>query len=157
MTSTVAILALSLVSSLSLLPPAFAAETFTDSKAGDFALGQRLVTCAAFYDFAADLTAGLDKPSAVEHFKNLSNGWSLAGMLLLSSGATQAKFDAKQTAGSIRAARLTTLRAKFEMGGGDVVKDLQADHERDCDPLVPLQENIIKTLRQGATTAPAKK
>lgn len=158
MQSNLAKLVLWVVGTLFILSRGWAADTFTESKASDFDLGQQLVTCAAFYDFAAELTAGMNKPSAVEHFRNLSNGWSLAGMLLLSSGATQPRFDAKQTADSIRGVGLTALRAKFEMGGADGLKDLQAEHKRDCDPLIPMQENIIKVMRQGtAAPAPHKK
>ena len=63
---TVAKLVLSVVSAVGLMPSAFGADTFTTSKAGDFDLGQRLVTCAAFYDFAAELTASLNKPAATD-------------------------------------------------------------------------------------------
>ena len=149
---------MSLCAAIGLLPVALAADTFTGSKAGDFDLGQRLVSCAAFYAFASELTADLNKPAAVEHFQNLSNGWSIAGMLMLSSGATQKRFDAKETAAAIRSARLTALRAKAEVGGADALTAMQTDHARECDPLVPLQENIIATLRQGVTAqGPRKK
>ena len=154
---TVAKLVLSVVSAVGLMPSAFGADTFTTSKAGDFDLGQRLVTCAAFYDFAAELTASLNKPAATERFRDLSRGWTLAGMLLLSSGATQPKFDARQTADAIRTARLTMLKARAEMGGAEALDELQADHKRDCDPLTPTQENIITVLRQGSTAQPPRK
>lgn len=134
-----------------------AAESFTDSQAGDFAMGRRFMSCAAFFDFAAELAAGMDKPSASEHFKNLSNGWTLAGALLLASGAAKPNFDAKQTADSIRRADLTALKAKYEMGGTTVMKDMQADHQRDCDPLAPMQEGIIQALRQQAPTPAGRK
>ena len=73
---------------------------------------------------------------------------------MLSSSATDRKFDAKFTADSIRGARLTALRAKVEVGGAEALTSIQSEHARDCDPLSSLQENIIATLRQGAA-APA--
>ena len=86
--------------------PAF----FTESKAGDFTTGQKLVRCAAYYDFTSGFAASIGKPAAAEHFGNLSRGWTLAGMLLLSSGTDSPKFDSKQTAESIKAARWTNKR-----------------------------------------------
>lgn len=139
---------------IGLVPAAIGADTLTGSKAGDFDIGQRLCSCAAFYSLASEVAAESNKPAAVEHFQNVARGWSLAGMFMLASGTTAKRFDAKFTADSISAARLTTLRAKVEAGGGDALTAMQADHERDCDPLIPLQENIIATMRQGAN-APA--
>ena len=133
--------------------PAF----FTESKAGDFTTGQKLVRCAAYYDFTSGFAASIGKPAAAEHFGNLSRGWTLAGMLLLSSGTDSPKFDSKQTAESIKAARLAHLKAKFELGDADVMNEMQAEHKRDCDPLIPLQENVIQALRQGPQASPPRK
>ena len=133
--------------------PAF----FTDSKVGDFTTGQKLVTCAAYYDFTSGFAASIGKPAAAEHLGNLSRGWTLAGMMLLSSGADSPKFDSKQTAESIKSARLAHLKAKFEMGDAGVMNEMQAEYERDCDSLIPIQENLIQALRQSPQASPLKK
>ncbi len=136
--------------------PGMAADTFTDSKPGDFVTGQRLVTCAAFFDFVSGISAQQGRPNAAENFENISRGWTLAGMLLLSSGAESPSFDSKQTAESIKSARLTALKAKFEMGSLDVLKEMKTEHERDCDPLVPLQEGVIQAMRSSAGASPKR-
>ena len=132
-------------------------ETFTESKAGDFAMGQRFVSCAAFFEFAAGMSAEAGKPSAAESMRNLGRGWNMAGMLLLSSGAAAQRFDSKATAASMLNVRLTSLKAMFELGGVNVMHEMYADHQKACDPLVPMQENIIQALRSSSGSAPNRK
>ena len=67
-------LAVSLCAAIGFLPVVLAADTVTGSKTGDFDLGQRLASCAAFYSFASELAAESNKPAAVEHFQNLARG-----------------------------------------------------------------------------------
>ena len=141
-------LAIFLTGTFTTLAYVSAAESFTDSKTGDFDMGRQFMSCAAYFDIAAEFAASMEKPSASEHFKNLSRGWTLAGALLLASGAAKPNFNAKQTADSMRSADLTALKAKYEMGGITVMKDMQVDHARNCDPLAPMQENIIQAVRR---------
>lgn len=135
---------------------AIGADSPSGTRARDFDIGQRLCNCAAFYSLASEIAAGSNKPDAVEHFQNVARGWKIAGMYMLANGATAKNFDAEFTADSISAARLATLRARLEVGEGGALTMVQADHERDCDPLISLQETIIASMRKR-TTAPASR
>lgn len=136
--------------------PSIAGPTFTGSEADDFAMGTRFAQCAAFFDLAAEFMHDAGKPSASENFKNLSRGWSIAGRVLLSSGASSPKLDTEQTINYVRDARLTALKAQVELGGVDVFTEMRAQHEQDCDPLIPLQQAMIQALRMTIPATPKR-
>lgn len=127
-----------------------AGQTITGSQLSDWAAGEQMAKCSAFFVLAAEIGTKAGRPAAAEHLENVARGWRLAAMMLLASGADRQGFDADGTSQGIADGRLSALRASAEAGGAAAFATIQAEQRRLCDPLQQTQEAIIRALRKSS-------
>ena len=104
-----------------------------------------MAECSAYLWFVADSTPA-DKPASAEAIRDKARAWELAGKLLLSMGSST---PTEKLASGIMAAKKNQLRAIIESNGAAGLQSSLSDFQRDCQPLVPMQEALIDQMRQG--------
>lgn len=116
----------------------------------DFRTGQTMVECGAFFRFLAQLATAAGKPNSAEQANNKANGWEMAGMLFILNGSSEEQqFQVQKTIKYISDAKKTEHLSRIELNGEQGFKDIQAEFEKNCMPLVPLQEKAIEVMRKG--------
>lgn len=122
-----------------------------EEKMRHFALGQMMAECAATFRFFADFSAALQQnASGVDHLNNKARGWEGAASLFIASGSNDdANSHLKETIQGIVEAKKTEYAARVELSGEKAIKEMQAEFEKNCMPLVPLQEKAVQSMRQG--------
>lgn len=121
-----------------------------------FDIGQQLARCSGHYMVAQTVATAIGKPAAAEHFANLHRGWLLAATFALQMARdAQPKplGSPEEIARALSEARTTEILARIELGNDKTFGEVTLENNRACDPLTPIQVQIIQVLRRRAASA----
>lgn len=138
------------VFALAVTMPAFAAEEKVD-EAEIYRTGETMAECAAVLYFFANQ---FDKSMAASKtaVQDKARAWELASSFMLSMSGS----DGRKLVPGFMSAQTHQLKARAEIQGADAPKAMMASFNETCLPLVPLQEEAIRQMRQAAAN-PSKK